>query len=199
MELKNLFKEDDAVSPVIGVILMVAITVILAAVIASFVIGLGDTAGETQPQATWESNYVEVGVSNWSSPSNSTVNAADLNYVNAVDHTYATPQFLGNWRSTSGGPGPASTSNGTLSFTVKSGTDGVPVDNLYVRGDGIIEDAESGVGTTDEIKLTNLNTTDSFSASQGFMIAVTSDYDLELVWDTGDDNAILVDAQGPDA
>jgi len=42
MNLKNLFNDDDAVSPVIGVILMVAITVILAAVIASFVLGLGD-------------------------------------------------------------------------------------------------------------------------------------------------------------
>lgn len=34
-------KEEDAVSPVIGVILMVAITVILAAVIAAFVFGMG--------------------------------------------------------------------------------------------------------------------------------------------------------------
>jgi flagellin-like protein len=42
MNLKRLFNDDDAVSPVIGVILMVAITVILAAVIASFVLGLGD-------------------------------------------------------------------------------------------------------------------------------------------------------------
>jgi len=42
MNLKRLFDDDDAVSPVIGVILMVAITVILAAVIASFVLGLGD-------------------------------------------------------------------------------------------------------------------------------------------------------------
>ena len=42
MKLKQLFADDDAVSPVIGVILMVAITVILAAVIASFVLGLGD-------------------------------------------------------------------------------------------------------------------------------------------------------------
>ncbi len=42
--------DDDAVSPVIGVILMVAITVILAAVIGTFVLGLGDEVGET-PQA----------------------------------------------------------------------------------------------------------------------------------------------------
>jgi len=42
MKLRALIEDDDAVSPVIGVILMVAITVILAAVIASFVLGLGD-------------------------------------------------------------------------------------------------------------------------------------------------------------
>jgi flagellin-like protein len=39
--------ETEAVSPVIGVILMVAITVILAAVIGTFVLGLGDNVQET--------------------------------------------------------------------------------------------------------------------------------------------------------
>ncbi|MDF1534198.1 MAG: type IV pilin N-terminal domain-containing protein [Methanosarcinaceae archaeon] len=42
-------REEDAVSPVIGVILMVAITVILAAVIAAFVFGMGPP--EQAPQA----------------------------------------------------------------------------------------------------------------------------------------------------
>ena len=51
MRLRQLVEDDDAVSPVIGVILMVAITVILAAVIASFVLGLGP--GETQPSASF--------------------------------------------------------------------------------------------------------------------------------------------------
>ena len=51
MKLQNLFTEERAVSPVIGVILMVAITVILAAVIGAFVLGIG---GETDaaPQAS---------------------------------------------------------------------------------------------------------------------------------------------------
>jgi len=40
--------EERAVSPVIGVILMVAITVILAAVIAAFVLDLGDTSEPVQ-------------------------------------------------------------------------------------------------------------------------------------------------------
>ena len=37
-------KSEEAVSPVIGVILMVAITVILAAVIAAFVFNMGGGA-----------------------------------------------------------------------------------------------------------------------------------------------------------
>jgi flagellin-like protein len=53
MQLKALLDDDDAVSPVIGVILMVAITVILAAVIASFVLGLGEDAASTTPQASF--------------------------------------------------------------------------------------------------------------------------------------------------
>ncbi|MDV4343856.1 type IV pilin N-terminal domain-containing protein [Methanoculleus sp. YWC-01] len=46
------FREnEDAVSPVIGVILMVAITVILAAVIAAFVFGMGTNIGTTKTVA----------------------------------------------------------------------------------------------------------------------------------------------------
>ena len=43
---------ERAVSPVIGVILMVAITVILAAVIAAFVLGFGADQ-DSAPQASW--------------------------------------------------------------------------------------------------------------------------------------------------
>ncbi len=64
---KKLIGSDDerAVSPVIGVILMVAITVILAAVIAAFVLDLGGSVGE-DPQAGVDiddSNSSEVSVS----------------------------------------------------------------------------------------------------------------------------------------
>ena len=48
--LKSLKNDKRAVSPVIGVILMVAITVILAAVIAAFVFGYG--APERTPQSS---------------------------------------------------------------------------------------------------------------------------------------------------
>ncbi|NIC01077.1 type IV pilin [Halobacterium sp. R2-5] len=70
-------QDERGVSPVIGVILMVAITVILAAVIASFVLGFGDSVSENVQAgvdvsenddgtagATWisEGNAVEVNV-----------------------------------------------------------------------------------------------------------------------------------------
>ena len=54
MNLDRIFGDDRAVSPVIGVILMVAITVILAAVIGTFVLGLGDSLGDTAPQASFQ-------------------------------------------------------------------------------------------------------------------------------------------------
>ena len=44
----KMIRNDEAVSPVIGVILMVAITVILAAVIAAFVFGLAGTTGTSK-------------------------------------------------------------------------------------------------------------------------------------------------------
>jgi flagellin-like protein len=45
------YKREDAVSPVIGVILMVAITVILAAVIAAFVFGMAGSVTKTKTVA----------------------------------------------------------------------------------------------------------------------------------------------------
>ena len=64
MKLFNQNTADDrAVSPVIGVILMVAITVILAAVIGTFVLGLGDQLGDTAPQASFELDDVSTDTS----------------------------------------------------------------------------------------------------------------------------------------
>jgi len=57
MNVKQLFTDDSAVSPVIGVILMVAITVILAAVIGAFVLNLGQGIQQTAPQASFGFDY----------------------------------------------------------------------------------------------------------------------------------------------
>ena len=52
MQLKQLLVDDNAVSPVIGVILMVAVTVILAAVLSVSVLDLGASA-DAAPQAQY--------------------------------------------------------------------------------------------------------------------------------------------------
>ena len=51
MKIPETLRSERGVSPVIGVILMVAITVILAAVIGSFVLGIGGDV-EAAPQAS---------------------------------------------------------------------------------------------------------------------------------------------------
>jgi len=57
-------KNEEAVSPVIGVILMVAITVILAAVIAAFVFGMAGNISKTKvvamTVAKTDSNHIRV-------------------------------------------------------------------------------------------------------------------------------------------
>jgi len=59
----KLMKNEDGVSPVIGVILMVAITVILAAVIAVFVFGLaGDLEGSAQKDVTIQTGVNDDGL-----------------------------------------------------------------------------------------------------------------------------------------
>ena len=54
MDLQGSIVDDKSgVSPVIGVILMVAVTVIIAAVIGSTALGLGESVSETPPQASF--------------------------------------------------------------------------------------------------------------------------------------------------
>ena len=61
MKPHELSADDDAVSPVIGVILMVAITVILAAVIGTFVLGLGSEIQNNPPSAQFTFNEEDNG------------------------------------------------------------------------------------------------------------------------------------------
>ena len=56
--IRQLVRSDNrGASPVIGVILMVAITVILAAVIGTFVLGSGDRVPGDTPQASFSFDY----------------------------------------------------------------------------------------------------------------------------------------------
>ncbi|WP_227131758.1 type IV pilin [Halorubellus salinus] len=64
-DIRGLLTDDDAVSPVIGVILMVAVTVILSAAIGAFVLDIGNAVTEQQPNAVIE---FEFDVSSGTSP-----------------------------------------------------------------------------------------------------------------------------------
>ncbi len=84
MDFKQIFDDDRAVSPVIGVILMVAITVILAAVIGTFVLGLGDQVQSTTPQASFgfeTNNDTSISVTH---ETGDTIKAGDLSIAGAV-------------------------------------------------------------------------------------------------------------------
>ena len=57
MKIRTLLHEDDAVSPVIAVILMVAVTVLLASVIGTFVLGVGSEVQAQSPTAELTPDY----------------------------------------------------------------------------------------------------------------------------------------------
>jgi flagellin-like protein len=64
MYQSSLRTDDKAVSPVIGVVLMISITVMLAAATGSFILGMGDRIDQTTPQANFEFEYDESGHGN---------------------------------------------------------------------------------------------------------------------------------------
>ncbi|MFC6872593.1 type IV pilin N-terminal domain-containing protein [Halobellus marinus] len=90
MKLKQLFDDDSAVSPVIGVILMVAITVILAAVVGAFVLSLGQNVQKTSPQASFGFAYNETGDSiTITHETGDSIPASELNVTStaSIDYT----------------------------------------------------------------------------------------------------------------
>ena len=100
MKPRNLFNSDDrAVSPVIGVILMVAITVILAAVIGTFVLGLGDQLGDTAPQASFDIESSNDSSVNITKTGGQAIPIDDLVIsVDGTRHDDATVTGTGDWQ-----------------------------------------------------------------------------------------------------
>jgi flagellin-like protein len=102
------FRREDAVSPVIGVILMVAITVILAAVIAAFVFGMASGVTKTKAVAatarqmqtdiiiTWQGGQDNPLLSSWNvSIENSTGSKTGL--VNVPGNVVGNSTKFGGW------------------------------------------------------------------------------------------------------
>jgi flagellin-like protein len=77
-------KKEDAVSPVIGVILMVAITVILAAVIAAFVFGMAGGVQKTKSVAATARQDATAYIVTWQG-------GQDNSYVTGYNITFDTP------------------------------------------------------------------------------------------------------------
>lgn len=57
MKLRALLHDDDAVSPILGVVLMVGITLLISAVVASFVLGIGSANTTETPAAEFDFEY----------------------------------------------------------------------------------------------------------------------------------------------
>jgi flagellin-like protein len=98
MKLTQLFESDNerAVSPVIGVILMVAITVILAAVIGTFVLGLGDQVQQTSPNAQWSWDHTPSSTQlDLVHEGGDTVSASNLEITAAQGQGVSSPTFGG--------------------------------------------------------------------------------------------------------
>lgn len=164
-EDKNISENVDAVSPVIGVILMVAITVILAAVIGTTVLGLSDQS-EPAENAVIEVLDVEKGPSG--SPDEVTVQlltvgdvANDELYLGFKDtqiqheggSSYAGPDDLVSWRDLSKDPGAPPRQALTAGDTVMFEPPDSPLSNEKVEGREVVvvykgEDTETIVYET---------------------------------------------------
>ena len=94
----NFRENEDAVSPVIGVILMVAITVILAAVIAAFVFGMSgnvDTQKRVAATATQQGTSIVVtyqGGADYLSVTNLTVTVTNSTGETVKNSSNGTPE-----------------------------------------------------------------------------------------------------------
>jgi flagellin-like protein len=98
-------KREDAVSPVIGVILMVAITVILAAVIAAFVFGMAGGISKTKSvAATARQSGTSFQVTWQGGQDNTYVSAYNITLLNALAavSTVGFPPTVGNTTTFSG-------------------------------------------------------------------------------------------------
>ncbi|WP_423998143.1 type IV pilin [Halorubrum trapanicum] len=126
--------DDRAVSPVIGVILMVAITVILAAVIGTFVLGLGDQLGDTAPQASFDVESVNNSSITFSKTGGQDIAKSDL-VLSANGNRLDDNDFGGNESWQSG-------ESRTVEHGVDGGTDGVTIRIIHdPSGSAIFEES----------------------------------------------------------
>ena len=172
MKLKELLNDDDAVSPVIGVILMVAITVILAAVIATFVLGLGEQVSQTSPNANFGVDY-ENGTAgdstvsdSWGTPGSSTVN---------------------------------DTADGLLTITHTAGPE-IESTKLALSGSSYADANQYSDWSSSEIGSINGTEADTVSAGDSVKFWINQEDTVRIIWDGGQgDTATLRTFEAPEA
>jgi flagellin-like protein len=177
MRLRKLLDDDDAVSPVIGVILMVAITVILAAVIASFVLGLGGNQQAT-PTASFTFDYTQ---NDDDSPTSGDDGDSDYNYLSMTHDGGDTIKASELYIRGSG-----------VGNTDVSGASDVTSDNQWESGDETWPATSTSAKKGDE---------SAVAAGDRIYASAESDYDVRIVWQPGggDTSATLGQDTGPDA
>ena len=153
MKVNNLFNKDDrAVSPVIGVILMVAITVILAAVIGTFVLGLGDSLGDNQPSA-----QLSVDVNEASETITINHNGGDAIANNTIDVRITSPDVTHN-----GATGTVaqrlsvgdSVESSTFGNSNEEGVETIRVRLIHTPSDSILLDRTADIGNSSLVEQT---------------------------------------------
>ena len=138
-------QETKGVSPVIGVILMVAITVIIAAVVANFVLGLGQQLGEdADATLTFDQTIDDFGSNYY----NVTITVSDMQNSDYLvvttagdSSTYTFEEELSNTNVPDNAPSDATNS--------QSATNGGGL--LYRSGDRLVVTTELEAGTTIQI------------------------------------------------
>ncbi|ELZ20607.1 hypothetical protein C475_20128 [Halosimplex carlsbadense 2-9-1] len=190
MDLKNIITDDDAVSPVIGVILMVAITVILAAVIASFVLGLGNQAQQGAPTATIGFDYEEVDdTTDTALPAGFLQISHDGGDTVANNELYVRGSgFVNDWDTTDGDD--VEPDLGSWSSDVTSVDDITSGNDRFIGEPNTQWPAIAGSGD------------DSAVVSGDYIYAgVRSDHEVSLVYQSqeGDTSSTLNENEGPDA
>jgi len=134
--MKFLKDREDAVSPVIGVILMVAITVILAAVIAAFVFGMAGSVKKTRTvaaTATQQGNNVVITYQGGPDQLDVAVNSLNITIIDSNGRVVHSPETSYNFATTVGnatsfGGGTSGHDHVTVAVAFNDGTGQVILD-----------------------------------------------------------------------
>jgi flagellin-like protein len=130
MYIGTLLRDDDAVSPVIGVILMVGITVTLAAVIGVFV--LGASATTSVPDAEFRYVAEDGATDGWGNDGNERF-VIQHDGGEDVDASHVTVQYAGSDPSTMG-----------LAMDRHTGDVWEPGEKWVIKEDGAVGDFDGG-------------------------------------------------------